>query len=118
MIFTTGFKNAYVDAITNLFNVGGGEFEILDSGNNVLGTFTLLNPTFDPAAAGEAVLANPFDVEITVAGTAAKYRAYINGTEFEEGTVGTSGADLIVSKLTYNIGEKIRISTWTKSFPV
>lgn len=118
LTYTLGFKQAYVNAITPLFN--GRTFQILDGANAVLGSVVMPADVFaDADANAQAFLNAFFDIGITTAGTVAKFRAFVNSTEYEEGTVGTSGsgADLIVSKTNLGVGDTVRIDGWTISFP-
>ena len=114
--YNNDFKGVWVDALSPLFQ--GDVFEILSATDVVLGTVAMpAVDLFNAAINGIATLKTPFDVEITTAGTATKFRAFISGTAYEQGTVGTSGADLNVASVNLNQGDKIRVQTWTLTFP-
>lgn len=114
--YSPDFKTLWVDDLAPNFQ--GQTFEILTAGGAVMGT-TVMPATdlFNPAVDGVATLQTPFDVTITVAGTAAKFRAYNSPTAYQEGSVGTNMADLNVAATVLNVDDKIRIQTWTITFP-
>lgn len=116
MTYQVGAQNEFIDSAAPL--LAGNTFEILASDNTVLGTGTIPNPAFNAAANGQASLATQFDIGITTAGTAAKFRAYTTGGNYIEGTVGTTAsADLNLGSTSFANGDTVRISTWDLVFP-
>lgn len=53
------------------------------------------------------------------AGTASFYRVYNAGgtTSFEQGSVGTSGADMTLDNTSIASGQTVRITSWNKTIP-
>lgn len=119
--------NAALDARTALFN--GGSVEIrsgaaadIDSAptGTVLITFTLPNPAFGAAANRVATMNAVTDVTATVAnaGGQVHYVAKDSSTNVVgNGTAGTSGTDMILNTLTWNIGDDVSITSWTTTLP-
>lgn len=91
-----------------------------------LGAAVLLaEMTFGTPAAGAAVAgvitANAINADPSAnnSGTASFYRTYAaNGTDVtEQGTVGTSGTDMIVPTTTVTAGIEFRVTSYTHSVP-
>jgi hypothetical protein len=86
------------------------------------GNTLLVEVTPAPAAASGAVkdmLGGTKTNTAAASGTAAFYRAYNSGgtTCMEQGTVGTSGTDLVIDNTTINSGQTVNFNTWTKTEP-
>lgn len=92
----------------------------------LLAEFSLGSDWATAASGGEKVLAGldpspgaGLQTTATATGTATFYRIYAsNGsTCHEQGTVGTSGADLIVDNTSIALGQTVRINQWKKIAP-
>lgn len=89
-----------------------------DSGT-LLATLTASDPAFGAASNGVATAAaiSP-DTNIDNTGTAAHWRwKDSDGEVHAQGTVGTSGADLIVTTTAFVAGGTISITSWTMTMP-
>lgn len=115
LTYNDDFKNAWVDLLGPEFE--GQDFEILTAADEVLGTVSMPAALFAAAVAGVAALNASFDISITVEGIAAKFRAYTSATARQEGTVGIAGADINIASVDLFIGDRVRIQTWTLTFP-
>lgn len=127
---STAARNAAMDSVTALINVGGaGTIEIY-TGTKPAGPGTAIGAqvllvvldfsadAFTDAVVGVAT-ANAITSRAAVAtGVPAWYRAKSGGgTAVWDGTVGTSGADLILGSSTINTGNTIPISSFTMTHP-
>jgi hypothetical protein len=129
---------AAADAITGLLN--SGTLEIYDgsqptdcntaiTSQNLLGTFTFGSTAFAASAAsgtapnrGAVATANSIaDQNASATGTAAWFRAKRsagNGSgAIIDGTVGTSGTDLIMTDLSLTAGEAMHVASMTITVP-
>jgi hypothetical protein len=87
------------------------------SGNTLLAEVT---PTPAAASAGtKDMLGGAKSTTGAATGTATFYRAYNSGgtTCHEQGTVGTSGTDLIIDNTSITSGQTVNFNTWTKTEP-
>ena len=119
--------NAGLDARNALFNTGTVEIRTgtaadIDSAptGTVLVTFTLPNPAFASAASRVAAMNTVTDVTATVAnaGGTVHYVAKDSGAAvIGNGTAGTSGTDMILSTLTWSIGDDVSITAWSTTQP-
>lgn len=114
-------KNAALDAITALINVGGaGTLEIHTAAfATKLATLTFSATSFGAAASGTAT-ANSItsDSSADATGTAAALRIKSGaGTSLIDGTVGTSGADINFNTVGWTSGDNISVSSLTMSVP-
>ena len=121
LTLTSAAKNAAMDAITALINVGGaGTLTISTSAfATLLGTLTFSTTSFGASSAGTATAnAITADTSADATGTAAVFRMNNNaGTEVLRGTVGTSGADINFNTVSFVSGDNISISSLTMTVP-
>lgn len=114
-------RNASIDAVNTLLN--GGTIEIrtgaaasIDGApiGTVLATLSVNATAFAAASAGSATANAIVDVTATAVGTAAHYVAKDSGGNPERnGTVGTSGTDMILNNTTFGIGDDVSVTSWT-----
>jgi hypothetical protein len=117
--YSTAAKNARLDAVTTLIDAGtAGKLKIRDSGNVVLATLTLADPSSPGAAAG--VLTMDFDPDISdtsadATGTAANaiITDSADTTVISGLTVGTSGTDIILDSTSITAGQTVTITAAT-----
>lgn len=84
----------------------------------LLATVTLADPAFGAASAGVATASASATVQGTAAGTAGHFRVKdSNGNKVLDGSVGTSGADMIVNTTTISVGVDFDITSWTVTAP-
>ena len=119
---STATRTALANALANLVDAGtaAGEFRIYTTGfATLLCTAVCPDPAFDPAVAGVCALAAPITGAAVVAsGTAAVFRLVdSDGNVVLEGTVGTSGADLVFPSLAWTAGDLIDLSAYTLTVP-
>lgn len=128
----TATASAMADAVTAKVDAGAGAgtlkvytgtkpatVETAATGT-LLATFTLTDPAAAAAAAGVATLDFDPDLSTTVAadGTAGWFRiADSTGTAVLDGDVGTSGADLNFSSVTWTTGGTVTLTTGTLTQP-
>ena len=118
-------RNAALDAENALLD--GGTVEIrsgspapVDSPptGSVLVIFNIGNPAFGAAVSGIAV-ANAIAGVTAAAGNAGGTVHYVAKDSLNNvqrnGTAGTSGTDMIISTLTWNLGDNVNITAWTAS---
>lgn len=130
ILISTAARNAAMDAVTALLNVGGaGTLKIYDGaqpagpGTAVGSQVLLVTLTFSVDAFGDATGGVSTAAAITsgtavATGTAAWMRlASGGGTAVIDGTVGTSGTDLILGTATINSGNVVAISSFTLTHP-
>lgn len=114
-------KNAALDAITALINVGGaGTLEVHTAAYAAkLATLTFNATSFGAASSGTATAnAITADSSADATGTAAVFRIKSGaGTSLIDGTVGTSGADINFNTVSWTTGDNISISSLTLSVP-
>lgn len=84
-----------------------------DSGT-VLATITLPSDWMNAASAGSKTKLGTWqDASADATGTAAHYRLKQGATCHQQGTVGTSGADMIVDSVSFTAGQSFTINTFT-----
>lgn len=124
-------RNALADRITALVDGGAGAGTIkvytgtlgtdLDpTGDTLLATFTLIDPSAAAAAAGVATWDFDPDISATVAatGTAGWFLVEDStGADVFGGTVGTSGADMNFSSVAWVSGGTVTLTTGTVTQP-
>lgn len=127
---STALRNARIDAIETLLSAGSTTpiLKIRDgsvpasagaseAGTNVLASITLNTNWLNAASGGAATIANgPWtDSSADATGTATFFRIYASdGTTCHiQGTVGTSGTDMIVNTTSFVSGQTFTISTFT-----
>lgn len=115
--------NASLDARNTLLN--GGKVEIrtgaaadidVTQTGTILETIILPNPVF-PNASARSAIANVISAITAASNALAGTKHYIaynssNGVE-RNGSVGTSGTDMILSADTWNIGDSVSITSWS-----
>ncbi len=123
--YSTALKNAQLDAITT--QIGGScLIRIYDgaqpaSPDTAIGAQVLLaeltgNATFAPAASGGVLTANAItnDSSANATGTAAWFRILTSGASAKiDGTVGTSGTDMIINNTSIAITQVVSCSSLT-----
>ena len=120
-------RNALLDTYSANFNSGTlviyagtppANADAALSGNTVLGTLTFGATAFAAASAGSAT-ANAItqDSSADATGTATFYRAFKSDgtTVIEQGTVGTSGADLNLNTTSIVTGGPIQVSSFVRT---
>ena len=111
-------RNAALDAIVDLIDVGSGtaNIKIFDASNNELGTLPLSTPAFGSANAG-TVLANPVTRDNSInTGLASAFKVFDKaGNEVFSGSVsGTGGGgDLVLSNINLVVGDSVSVSSFS-----
>lgn len=85
-----------------------------------LANFDLASDWAAASSAGvKALSGTPLSTTAGAAGTATFYRVYesTGATPHEQGTVGTSGADMTIDNAVIASGQTVRITSWTKTAP-
>jgi hypothetical protein len=119
---TTAAKNAAVDAVVDLLDVGSanatGDIGFAKSDNTVICINNLSNPAFGAASSGTATASAVSQGTVSAAGTIdrALFRDRDN-VEVFRCTVGTSGTDIVLSGVAVNINDTIDITSLTYSQP-
>lgn len=124
---TTAIRNALLDAYGANFNNGTlklyagsvpADANTALSGQTVLGTLNFGATAF-AAASGGSMSANAItqDSSADATGTAAFYRAFKSDgtTVIEQGTIGTSGADLNLNTTSIVAGGPIQVTSFVRS---
>lgn len=127
--FSTALRNAMLDQIESTISTapvlkirtGAAPANVAaaDSGT-VLATLTLPSDWMAAASSGSKALAGTWqDTSADATGTAAHFRIYASDgtTAHIQGTVGTSGADLIVDSTSFTATQSFSISTFTLTAP-
>lgn len=126
LTISNGAANAAIDVITDLLD--GGTLEIRSgtkpattattAAGTLLVTVTLGTPSFGAASTRSATITDPAGATASATGTAGWFRAKTSGgTAVIDGTVGTSGADLNLSKTAIVAGGSVDITGGTLSLP-
>jgi hypothetical protein len=130
LIISTAARNAALDAVTALLNVGGaGTIDIYDgvqpanpgtavTTQNKLVTLTFSTTAFAASSGGSAV-ANAITSGTAIAtGTPAWARLKSGAaTAVIDCTVGTSGTDLVLASASISTGNSVSCSSWTLTHP-
>lgn len=127
--FSTALRNAMLDQIESTISTspvlkirtGAAPANVAaaDSGT-VLATLNLPSDWMAAASSGSKALAGTWqDTSADATGTAAHFRIYASDgtTAHIQGTVGTSGADLIVDSTSFTATQSFSISTFTLTAP-
>lgn len=128
---STTARNAACDAIVDLTDGGpaAGTIKVYTGSQpatandaetgTLLATFTLADPAFGNAATGVASLTSvPRTTTGLAAGTAGWFRLEDStGANILDGSVGTSGADLILNTTTISVGVSVEITSGTVTMP-
>jgi hypothetical protein len=86
----------------------------------LLAEFPLASDWSAAASAGAKTLSSlPLSTTGAASGTAAHYRIYDSAaaTCHEQGSVGTSGADLTIDNTSINSGQTVQVTGFTKTWP-
>lgn len=123
--YSTTLRNAQLDAIETAIGAAAilkirsgaapANVAAADSGT-VLATFSLPSDWMAAAASGSKAKSGTWeDSSADATGTAAHFRVYASdGTTCHvQGTVGTSGADMIIDNTSINAGQVVTISSFT-----
>lgn len=128
--FSTAVRNAMMDAIETttgtsaILKIRTGAAPTntgtADSGT-VLATINLASDWASAASGGAKALSSlpVSDTSADNTGTAAHYRLYASDgtTCHNQGTVGTSSADMIVDSVSFTAGQAFNITAWTWTAP-
>lgn len=120
-------KNARLDAISTSWAASAtlrlysGTMPT-NAGTALSGNTLLAQVTPTPAAASggtKDMLGGAKTTTGSATGVASFYRVYDSGGTVckEQGTVGTSGADLTIDNTSINSGQTVNFNTWTKTEP-
>jgi hypothetical protein len=119
--YVTTLRNAQLDAITTAVG-NAGKLRIYDgtrpatggAATTLLAEFTLGTPFSGAAAAAVLSPTLPADTTGVAAGTAIWFRITTSGgAAVIDGSVGTSGADLILNTTTISIGVAVSVTGFT-----
>jgi hypothetical protein len=113
--FDNTYRSKAALALSELYE--GGTVVIRNSSNGTLATVTVPDPAFEGKSAGTAGLIAELTATVTTSGTAHNYVANLPGGGTEAGTIGTSGADMIVDNLNLVQGGIVRITVWNNTYP-
>jgi hypothetical protein len=122
MILSTDARNAAVNAVVDLLDVGttdpNGDLQFQTSGDVAVATLQFANPAFGAASAGSAAAGAIASDTNAVGGTTTK-AALRNrdNTEVLELTVGTSGAEINLSSTTIGASDTVSVSSLQISQP-
>ena len=128
--FSTAVRNAMLDAIETTIGVSAvlkirtgaapANCGTADSGT-VLATISLASDWAAAASGGTKAFSSlpVSDSSADATGTAAHYRLYASdGTTCgHQGTVGTSGTDMIVDSVSFTAGQAFNVTAWTWTAP-
>lgn len=118
----TAIRNDIADFVVDKLDVGStnaaGQFIFQTSGAAEVATLAMSNPAFGAAAAGVAT-ANAItdDTNATGGTTTQCVLQDRDETTIIEGTVGTSGTDIIISSTTIGAGDTVSITSLTYTAP-
>jgi hypothetical protein len=113
---STTARNAACNGVVDLLD--GGSISLQTSGSAVVATLTLPSPAFGAAATGVAAM-NTVAAN-TASGTGTVTKAVFKnsgGTDIFTATVGTSGADINLSSVTFNTGDSVEITSYSHTQP-
>jgi len=115
MEIITTIRNSIVDVFDV---VDGGSLRFLTAADAIIATCALSATAFGAPSAGVITAAAITSDTSTAAGTIAKAKLYTSGgTEQATFTVGTSGAEIILSSLTFAAGDTLSVSSLTITMP-
>ena len=115
-------RNARLNAITT--ELGSTATLVIYSGaeaancaasspSGVLATISLPSTPFAAASAGAMALSGTWSVAASASGTAASFRVFDSSSVCQmQGTVGTSGTDMILDNTSINSGQTVTITTF------
>lgn len=95
--------------------LNNGKFEILDAGDVVLATWTLLNPsaTITNGVMTFSLLTNQVTVSTSGTASKARFRTSADADVITGLTVGTSGTDILLDSVTFTAGQLTTMSALT-----
>lgn len=124
--YSTTVRNARADATSTAIG-GGGKLRVYTgaapancgtaASGTLLSEHTCGTP-FAPAASGGVQSPTlPADVNASASGNAGYYRVYdAAGTNCHiQGSIGTSGTDIIVSRIDFAAGSPVHVASWTRT---
>ena len=120
---STAARNAACNATVDLVDVGSGSHgsvSIRDADNAVeFVVIDLPEPAFGSAVTGVATAqGTPFSGVAAESGDMARYVVLDeDGNEVWRGTIGTTGADMIVDAVEIAVGQTLVINSWTHTVP-
>lgn len=132
IFLTDALRNAMLDEITTKIDAGAGAgtVKIYDgsvpadestalSGNTLLATLTCSDPSSAAASGGVLTLSSiTDDSSADATGTASFFRVQdSNSVVVMQGSVGTSGADMNFSTVSFVAGQPVSITSWTITAP-
>lgn len=122
--FSVGVRNARLDTVESTIGVSAilyirsgaapADCATADSGT-LLATINLPSDWMAAASAGAKAKSGTWSVAASASGTAAHFRIKDSGgtTCHIQGSVGTSGTDMIIDNTSVNSGQTITVSTFT-----
>lgn len=116
----TAIADMVADAVDDGSANPAGQLVFLTAGDAVVSTVVFNNPAFDPASNGDvALIVSPVVQDSSaVGGTPTKFEIQDrDGNVVLEGTVGTSGTDIVLATAAIGIGETVKIDSLTYSAP-
>lgn len=117
LTFSALAVNAKADAQAALLD--GGTLELFD-GRTCVARLHFASPAFAAAVDGLAT-AHPLkpDASLRASGTATRFQAKTRGGAVVcAGSVGTSGADLVLNRTTFDLGDTAIVTTFTLQEPM
>jgi len=119
----TAMRNALADEIDNQINSGTAPELVFETSGDVEVATIILNTTnaFGAAATGVITMTGqPLSDASATGGTTVQFSIYINvgqsGKQLE-GTVGTSGTDIIISSTVIGATDTVELTTFTITVP-
>ena len=119
----TAMRNALADEIDNQINSGTAPELVFETSGDVEVATIILNTTnaFGAAAAGVITMTGqPLSDASATGGTTVQFSIYINVSQSGkqlEGTVGTSGTDIIISSTVIGATDTVELTTFTITVP-
>lgn len=134
MIISAALRSLIADLVVDQIDAGAGagKVRIYDgtppagpdtavSGQTLLAEITLNDPAFGAASSGVATVdSDPAleDASADATGTASWFRVLdSDNNAIFDGTVGTSGADMIVASTSFVATQPVEITSWTVTMP-
>jgi len=114
-------RNAACDGVVDLVDSGAGTATLVcyTAADATLITINLPNPAFGAASVGVATAnGTPLSGTASATGTLAKYAVFSrDSTKLWGGSIGTSGADMIVDNTSITSGQTMNVTSWTHNQP-
>ena len=117
MIISTAARNALADAFDALFTAGS-DLVLRTAGNVAVATIGLPNPAFGAASSG-TIQVGTVTPDTNAAGGTVSNAVLRDGSDVIHGTlsVGTAGAEVIMSSLTVSPGSTVTLTALTVTMP-